>query len=145
MADSLHPGLYCSGGEVVQILGGVGSAGVRQEALFLAQRLANVIGARPVLLQAPAVVATAESKRVLMREPVMRETFDHFDLLDMALVGFGSMDPSQLLASSGNVFSPAERDELSATVPDAVHQVHQCDVDHHAVGWDIGHLHGICR
>ncbi len=114
MADSLHPGRYCSGGEVVQILGGVGSAGLRQEALFLAQRLANVIGAQPVLLQAPAVVATAESKRVLMREPVVREAFHHFEQLDVALVGIGSMDPSRLLANSGNVFSPAERAELSA-------------------------------
>jgi DNA-binding transcriptional regulator LsrR (DeoR family) len=114
MADSLHPGSYCSGGEVVQILGGVGNADVRQEALYLAQRLANVVGARPVLLQAPAVVATADSKRVLMKEPLVRETFQHFDRLDMALVGIGSMEPSQLLASSGNVFSPAERAELIA-------------------------------
>jgi DNA-binding transcriptional regulator LsrR (DeoR family) len=114
MADSLHPGRYCAGGEVVQILGGVGSSGVRQEALFLAQRLANAIGAQPVLLQAPAVVATAESKRVLMREPLVRDAFQHFDQLDLALVGIGSMDPSRLLASSGNVFSVAERAELSA-------------------------------
>lgn len=114
MADSLHPGRYCSGGEVVQILGGVGNSGVNHEALFLAQRLANVIGAQPVLLQAPAVVGTAESKRVLIREPLMRETIRHFEQLDMALVGIGSMDPSRLLASSGNVFSPAERAELSA-------------------------------
>jgi DNA-binding transcriptional regulator LsrR (DeoR family) len=114
MVESLHPGRYCSGGEVVQILGGVGSAGVRQEALFLAQRLANVIGAKPILLQAPAVVATAESKRVLVREPAVREVFQHFEQLDVALVGIGSMDPSRLLASSGNVFSPVERTELSA-------------------------------
>jgi DNA-binding transcriptional regulator LsrR (DeoR family) len=114
MADSLHPGGYCSGGEVVQILGGVGNAGAHHEALYLAQRLADVIGAQPVLLQAPAVVATAESKRVLLREPLVRKAVDHFGQLDLALVGIGSMDPSQLLASSGNVFSPAERAELSA-------------------------------
>jgi DNA-binding transcriptional regulator LsrR (DeoR family) len=114
MVDSLHPGRYCSAGAVVQILGGVGIAGARQEALYLAQRLANVIGAQSMLLQAPAVVATAETRRVLLREPLVRETIQHFEHLDMALVGIGSMEPSRLLASSGNVFSPSELAELSA-------------------------------
>jgi len=113
MVDALHPGDYCKGGEVVQILGGVGNVGLQQEAMYLAQRLAALIGATAVLLQAPAVVASPEARRVLTREPMMREAVEHFEHLDLALVGIGSMEPSRLLASSGNVFSPEERQELS--------------------------------
>ena len=113
MVDALHPGDYCKGGEVVQILGGVGNVGLQQEAMYLAQRLAALIGATAVLLQAPAVVASPEARRVLTREPMMREAVEHFEHLDLALVGIGSMEPSRLLANSGNVFSPEERQELS--------------------------------
>jgi DNA-binding transcriptional regulator LsrR (DeoR family) len=113
MVEALHPGDYCRDGKVVQILGGVGNAGVHQEAMYIAQRLAGVIGAKAVLLQAPAVVATAEARRVLSREPLVREAVESFEHLDLALVGIGSMEPSRLLASSGNVFSAEERTELS--------------------------------
>lgn len=113
MVDALHPGVYCSGGKVIQILGGIANTGVQQEAaMYLAQRLAASIGASAVLLQTPAVVTTAEARRILFREPSVREVVDSFRTLDVALVGIGSMEPSRLLASSGNVFSPAERDEL---------------------------------
>jgi DNA-binding transcriptional regulator LsrR (DeoR family) len=113
MVDALHPGDYCKGGEVVQILGGVGNVGLQQEAMYLAQRLAALIAATAVLLQAPAVVASPEARRILSREPMMREAVEHFEHLDLALVGIGSMEPSRLLASSGNVFSLEERGELS--------------------------------
>lgn len=113
MVDALHPGDYCKSGKVIQILGGVGNVGLQQEAMYLAQRLAALIGATAVLLQAPAVVASPEARRVLTREPMMREAVEHFDRLDLALVGIGAMEPSRLLANSGNVFSPDERQELS--------------------------------
>jgi DNA-binding transcriptional regulator LsrR (DeoR family) len=113
MVDALHPGDYCKGGNVVQILGGVGNVGVQQEAMYLAQRLATVIGASAILLQAPAVVASAEARRILSREPLVRQAVESFDNLDVALVGIGSMEPSRLLASSGNVFSTEERAELT--------------------------------
>lgn len=113
MVDALHPGDYCRGGKVVQILGGIGNVGVQQEAMYLAQRLAAGIGASPVLLQAPAIVASVEARRVLSREPLVREALGSFDNLDLALVGIGSMEPSKLLASSGNMFTAEERAELS--------------------------------
>lgn len=114
MVEALHPGAYCSGGKVIQILGGIANSGVQQEAaMYLAQRLAASIGATAVLLQSPAVVTNAEARRILLREPSVREVVESFKSLDVALVGIGSMEPSRLLASSGNVFSLAERDELT--------------------------------
>lgn len=113
MVDALHPGDYCKGGKVVQILGGVGNLSVQQEAMYLAQRFAAVVGASAVLLQAPAVVVSAEARRILSREPMIGETVKHFEHLDLALVGIGCSEPSRLLAKSGNVFSRQERTELS--------------------------------
>jgi DNA-binding transcriptional regulator LsrR (DeoR family) len=113
MVDALHPGDTCRGGKVVQILGGVGQVGAEHYAIYLAQRLAALIGAAPVLLQAPAVVGSTEAQRVLSRDPSMRAAMELFDHLDIALVGIGSMEPSRLLSSSGNFFSPEERAELS--------------------------------
>jgi DNA-binding transcriptional regulator LsrR (DeoR family) len=112
MAEALHPGDYCRDGKVVQILGGVGNTSTQYQATQLAHRLANLIGAVPVLLQAPGLVGSAEAKKVLSRDPSVREASDLFDEIDLALVGIGSLDPSKLLASSGNTFSPEERAEL---------------------------------
>lgn len=113
MVDAMHPGDYCRGGKVVQILGGVGQLGSEYSAIYPAQRMAALIGASPVLLQAPAVVGSAEAQRVLARDPSVRTATELFEHLDVALVGIGSMEPSRLLANSGNFFSPAERAELS--------------------------------
>jgi len=113
MVDALHPGDYCRCGKVVQILGGVGNAGAQHQAMYLAQRLAAAIGANAVLLQAPGVVGSADARRILQRDPSVREATELFEHLDLALVGIGSMEPSRLLSSSGNVFSPKERAELS--------------------------------
>lgn len=112
MVDALQPGDYCRGGKVVQILGGVGVAGVEHHAMYLAQRLASSIGATPVLLQAPAVVGSPEARRILARDASVREASEYFAHLDLALVGIGSLEPSRLLSSSGNVFSVEEREEL---------------------------------
>jgi len=112
MVDALHPGDYCSGGKVVQILGGVGNVGSEFQALLLAQRLAASIHAEPVLLQSPAIVGSAEAQRVLSRDPAVQEAAALFDSLDIALVGIGSMEPSRMISVSGNAFSREERAEL---------------------------------
>ena len=112
MVDSLHPSASGSGGKVVQILGGVGTPSTQYQATVLAQRLASLIGASPVLLQAPGVVGSAQAKAILARDPAVEEAAKLFNKLDVALVGIGSMEPSPLLANSGNTFSAEERDQL---------------------------------
>ena len=112
MVDALHPSTCCVDGKVVQIQGGVGSVGSEFRAIHLAQRLAGSIGARPVLLQTPAVVGSPEAQRVLSRDPTVQQASALFDKLDIALVGIGAMEPSRMLAVSGNIFSREERAEL---------------------------------
>jgi DNA-binding transcriptional regulator LsrR (DeoR family) len=112
MVETLHPNNAAAGGKVVQILGGVGNASTQYQAMLLAQRLAALIGASPVLLQAPGVVGSAEAKAVLVQDPAVDEAARLFAKLDLALVGIGSLEPSSLLASSGNIFSDEERRQL---------------------------------
>ena len=113
MLGSLHQSDLGRGGKVVQILGGVGNVGSQQQASQLVIDLASRVGATPVMLQAPGVVASAEAKKVLARDPAVREASSLFAKVDIALVGIGSMNPSPLLARSGNVFSPEERRKLA--------------------------------
>jgi DNA-binding transcriptional regulator LsrR (DeoR family) len=112
MVDILHPSTAGAGGKVVQILGGVGNASTQYQAMLLAQRLAELIGASPVLLQAPGVVGSPEARTVLIKDAAVELASRLFSKLDLALVGIGSLEPSALLASSGNIFSVEERDQL---------------------------------
>jgi DNA-binding transcriptional regulator LsrR (DeoR family) len=112
MVETLHPSNAASGGKVVQILGGVGNASAHFQAILLAQRLAGLIGATPVLLQAPGVVGSAKAKTVLVQDGAVKQAALLFAKLDLALVGIGSLEPSSLLASSGNIFSEEERRQL---------------------------------
>ena len=112
MVDTLHPSTAGAGGKVVQILGGVGNASTHLQAIMLAQRLAGLIGASPVLLQAPGIVGTAEAKAILVKDAAVKEAARLFPKLDLALVGIGSLEPSALLANSGNIFSAEDRRQL---------------------------------
>ena len=112
MVDSLHQCDCGRGGTVVQILGGIGSPDTQFQATQLAQDLALRIGATAVFLQAPGLVGSAAAGKVLNADPAVQRATKLFPRLDVALVGIGAVEPSKLLASSGNVFSPAERKEL---------------------------------
>ncbi len=112
MVDTLHSSDCGRGGKVVQILGGFGASETQHQAMQLTQRLASLISATPVLLQAPALVGSVEARRVLMRDPAIRATTDLFEQVNVALVGIGSMEPSNILVSSGNAFSEREREQL---------------------------------
>jgi DNA-binding transcriptional regulator LsrR (DeoR family) len=112
MVEALHPSDLARGGKVVQVLGGVGNANTQYQATQLAQRLSDLVGATPVLLRAPGIVGSADAKRILSMDPAVKAAADYFDSVDLALVGIGSLEPSKLLANSGNTFLPEEREEL---------------------------------
>lgn len=112
MVDSMRPSQCGQGSKVVQILGGVGNPGAQIHATQLTQRLATLIGGSTVLLPTLGVVASPKARNVLLKEPYVEEAMSCFDKLDLALVGIGGLEPSKLLSSSGNRFSPAELGEL---------------------------------
>jgi DNA-binding transcriptional regulator LsrR (DeoR family) len=114
MVDALHPTQRGNGGKVIQILGGMGSPEAQVHATSVTQRLAYLLGATAVLLPAPGVVGSSEAKKVLEKDDYVRRVLNLFPKIETALVGIGSMQPSKLLASSGNRFSENEMRQLHA-------------------------------
>jgi DNA-binding transcriptional regulator LsrR (DeoR family) len=108
MVDSMHPLSKVHGTSVVQILGGVGNPSVEAHATHLTQKLASLVGGEAYFLSAAGVASTPEKREVFLEDPYVRKALAMFDKVTLALVGIGSLDPSPLLASSGNTFSDDE-------------------------------------
>ena len=98
--------------DVVQILGGMGSPGAEVHATQLTQRLARLTNGEPALLSAPGLAGSEESRRALMQDPFVATTVKRFDAVSVALVGIGGVQPSQMLANSGNTFVSQEIEML---------------------------------
>jgi len=113
MVESMHPRPRATDARVVQILGGIGNPGAQTHATQLTQRLAQLVSGTPTLLPAPGAVGSAEARRVMLEDPYVQQATALFRSLTLALVGIGAVEPSKLLAASGNVFSPRELKSLS--------------------------------
>ncbi|ASY59292.1 MULTISPECIES: sugar-binding transcriptional regulator [Sinorhizobium] len=108
MVDNIHPLKTAKAKYIVQILGGMGDASVQTHATQLTARLARLTGGEPRLLLVQGITSSREAKLVMLADPVVRETMDLFGRLSLAIVGIGAVEPSELLARSGNTFSRQE-------------------------------------
>jgi DNA-binding transcriptional regulator LsrR (DeoR family) len=108
MVDALQPLARASQIRVVQILGGLGNPSAEVYASRLVGRLANLVRGEAVLLPAPGIVGSPEAVPILLEDRYVHQTMSLFDQVTIALVGIGTVEPSGLLASSGNIFSPEE-------------------------------------
>jgi DNA-binding transcriptional regulator LsrR (DeoR family) len=111
MVDNIHPQKGTRAKYVVQTLGGMGDPSVQTHATQLTTRLARLTGAEPRLLPVQGVAPSPEAKQVMLADPYVGETMDLFGEISLAIIGVGAIEPSDLLARSGNVFS---RRELAA-------------------------------
>lgn len=112
MVDAMHPLPRSSSAQVVQILGGVGNPSAEAHAAHLTRRLASLTRGDATFLTAPGVAGSAETARIYLEDSFVRSAVDLFDNVTLALVGIGAVEPSKLLASSGNIFSQSELDLL---------------------------------
>jgi len=113
MVDNLDPGRRLQAAKIVQILGGMGNPGVQRHATALTTRLARLTGAEPMLLATQGVTGSVEARNALVTDPYVATTMAEFGRITTALVGIGAVEPSKLLADSGNIFTPAELQELT--------------------------------
>ncbi len=113
MIDNVHPMSQGKAKSVVQTLGGIGNPNVQKHATQVTTRLAQLTGAESIILQAPAVAASREAKIILLGEKFVREATEQFENITLAFIGIGAVEPSDMLAQSGNIFSEAELKELS--------------------------------
>jgi DNA-binding transcriptional regulator LsrR (DeoR family) len=109
MVDAMHGAAGARRG------GGSCASAARAEvhATQLTRRLAQIVGGAATLLPAPGVTGTAEARRVLLKDPFVREAFTLFRTITVAIVGIGALQPSRAIASSGNVFSRRELKKLA--------------------------------
>ncbi|WBU37925.1 sugar-binding transcriptional regulator [Homoserinibacter sp. YIM 151385] len=99
--------------EVVQLIGGIGVPEVQVQATRLADRLARVTGAAPRFFPVPGIVGSAAARDAILADPYLADLGAHWRRITVALVGIGAVEPSPLLASSGNAVS---REDLEALV-----------------------------
>jgi DNA-binding transcriptional regulator LsrR (DeoR family) len=112
LVDAMHPLPRSTSAQVVQILGGVGNPAAEAHAAHLTRRMAALTRGDAFFLPAPGVAGSAETARIYLDDPFVRATIDRFEQVTLALVGIGAVEPSKLLASSGNIFSAEELDLL---------------------------------
>jgi DNA-binding transcriptional regulator LsrR (DeoR family) len=112
MVDNIHPMKNNMAKYVVQTLGGMGDPTVQIHANQLTTRLAKLTGADAHLLSAPGVAQSREAKLVLLSDTYVRETMDLFGKITLGIVGIGAIEPSGMLARSGNVFTARELAEV---------------------------------
>ncbi|MEK1892437.1 MAG: sugar-binding transcriptional regulator [Rhizobium sp.] len=113
MVENIHPQKSAQAKYVVQTLGGMGDPSVQTHATQLTTRLARLTGAEPKLLPVQGVTTSREAKLLMQSDPFVRETMDLFGSITLAIVGVGAVEPSELLARSGNIFSSRELADLA--------------------------------
>jgi DNA-binding transcriptional regulator LsrR (DeoR family) len=129
MVDRMRPFTVRGASEVVQLLGGVGAPEAQSHSNRILGELARTLGAEPVYVQAPGIVADAGIRDSLLSDPSMTEVSRHWNELTMAIMGIGSIEPSDVLATSGNAFAAEEREHLLAqgAVGDICHRIFRAD------------------
>ncbi|GAA3161802.1 sugar-binding transcriptional regulator [Nonomuraea salmonea] len=74
---------------VIQLVGGVGTAGDQVRATRLIARLADLTYAHPVFVPLPGLVATAATREALLQDPDLAEVQAQWREVTVALVGIG--------------------------------------------------------
>lgn len=110
--DAMTPISKPIGARVIQILGGVGVPTAESRAVYIVSRLAMLVQGQSILLPVPAVVNGQDTRQLYLQDPFVCETIARFDDVTLALVGIGGVEPSDLLASSGNIFAAGELESL---------------------------------
>jgi DNA-binding transcriptional regulator LsrR (DeoR family) len=112
MVDAMHPLPRSVSTKVVQILGGVGDPNAENHATHLTRRMASLTHGEATFLPTPGITGSAEMARIYLEDPFVRPALAQFELVTLALVGIGTVEPSKLLTSSGNIFNGDELDLL---------------------------------
>ena len=113
VADRLAPLRTSGADQVVQLVGGLGVASAQAQANRLLSELASLVGAAPTFVPAPGLVGDHLVRESLLGDPAMQTVAADWENLTMALVGIGSLQPSQLLRASGNAI--AADDQIDPT------------------------------
>ena len=112
MVDAIHPMKRVRAERVVQTLGGIGDPSVQSHATQLTTRLA-AHRRRAAASAAQGVVSSSAARLVMVGDLYVRAAMEQFRRLTVALVGIGALQPSLMLANSGNAFTDEELRDLA--------------------------------
>jgi DNA-binding transcriptional regulator LsrR (DeoR family) len=113
MVAALPPIRGSSTRHVVELIGDIGSPATQHETALATQRFASLVGAEPVFIRAPGVVASASLREALLaQDPYLREALGMLDNLDLAITGLGPLDVAEVLRGGSNFFSPEQIEDV---------------------------------
>jgi DNA-binding transcriptional regulator LsrR (DeoR family) len=150
----MHPVRKVENCLVVQMLGGIGSPSAEQHANHLAVRFSRLVHGDARFLPVPGIVGSTNAARVLLRDPNVSNAIELFEKITLALVGIGALEPSTLVASSGNVFSEEELNsvqkqgavgDICLRFYDAKGQAVRGPLDDRVIGMTLGGLRKVQR
>ena len=97
---------------LVQLMGGIGNRSAEIHANRLTNQVADFLKGTAAYLPSPGIVGSEASRKVICEDVYVKETMQLFDKIDTAIVGIGALEPSTLLAESGNILSIEELNAL---------------------------------
>lgn len=112
MVDEVHAQNLKAAG-VIQLLGGVGPNG-NVQATILTQTLARQLNCDAWLLPSQSIEGSVEEKARLIASRDVADVIARFAEVEIAIVGIGILEPSQLLKTSGNYYDEAMLQVLAA-------------------------------
>ena len=154
VVDRMRPFRVSGAESVVQLIGGVGVSSAQAEANRLLGELAQLLRARATFVPAPGLVANRDIRDSLLEDRAIKTIVKEWSELTMALVGIGSLPPSQLLRESGNAVDPTDQQKLldAGAVGDVCHrffdaagQLVPSSLDDRILGIDTATLRAIPR
>lgn len=100
--------------EIVQVIGGVGHPAAQLNANHLTAQLSAIAGADPIYCPAPGIVGSPATRDAMLADSFLESTRTRWSELTTLLVGIGTLKPSALLASSGNIVDAQDAQTLQA-------------------------------
>ena len=150
MASAFDDALPRSGvRHVVEMLGDLGPPAAQHAATRSTQRFAYALGAKPVFLRTPGVVATAALRTAALQNSHVQEALALLDDLDIAFVGVGPPQLHSFLVGGANFFDAEQLDQvttlgaagqLNQRYIDAAGRPLACALDELVVGVTLGQL-----
>jgi DNA-binding transcriptional regulator LsrR (DeoR family) len=113
--------------QVVEMLGDLGSPLQQHSAARATQAVASALGADPVFVRTPGVVATPALRATALDDPYVRRALRLLDTVDLALVGVGPPAVHGRLQAGDSYFTPGQLAEVRAA--GAVSQLNQRFLD----------------
>ncbi len=108
MAHALRPTGRRATTYVVEMLGDLGSPSLQHAADRATQAMARALGAQPVFLRVPGVVATPALRETVTADPHVSRALSLLDALDVAFVGVGPADVHSSLQAGDLYFTPSQ-------------------------------------